>query len=179
MPVIRLAKIDDVPKLAEVERAAASLFRDVGLAWIAEAEPLQAAWLIRRCEQRMVWVVTDTNGLPVGFLAADLVDGDFYIAEVSVAPSAQNAGNGTALIDAAIRRAIADGFARVILTTYRDLPWNGPFYSRLGFAEVDIAAAGPELLEKIRAETMAGHDPARRCVMAKVVATPTPDDRAC
>ena len=25
------------------------------------------------------------------------------------------------------------------LTTYRDVPWNGPFYAALGFVEVDEA----------------------------------------
>jgi len=42
MPIVRLAQVDEVPKLAMVERAAASIFRDVGLAWIAEGELLEA-----------------------------------------------------------------------------------------------------------------------------------------
>jgi hypothetical protein len=52
------------------------------------------------------------------------------------------------------------------LTTYRDLSWNGPFYARLGFVEVDPQQAGPGHVEKLREEAEAGHDPARRCVMA-------------
>jgi hypothetical protein len=29
------------------------------------------------------------------------------------------------------------GFDRMSLTTYRDVPFNGPFYARLGFVEAD------------------------------------------
>jgi len=170
MPIVRLAQVDEVPKLALVERAAASVFRDVGLAWIAEGELLEATYLIRLCEQQMLWVAVDDDGAPVGFLAADWVDGHFHIAEASVVPSAQKQGIGTALIDAAVHRANANGFGRVTLTTYRDLPWNGPFYSRLGFVEAGAAIVGPGHVAKLQAEAMAGHDPSRRCVMVKVVA---------
>jgi len=54
----------------------------------------------------------------------------------------------------------------VTLTTYRDLPWNGPYYSRLGFREIDLKEAGPGHLGRLRAEAEAGHDPSRRCIMA-------------
>jgi GNAT superfamily N-acetyltransferase len=170
MPVIRPAQIGDVSKLAIVERAAASIFRTVGLAWIAEAAPLEATYLIKLCDQQMLWIAIDDDEHPVGFLAADRVDGHFYIAEVSVVPSAQKQGIGTALIEAATHRAVAEGFERITLTTYRDLPWNGPYYSRLGFVEVEAATAGPEHVGKLRAEIAAGHEPSQRCVMAKVVA---------
>ena len=40
------------------------------------------------------------------------------------------------------------GYDRLSLTTYRDLPWNGPFYARLGFVE----AAHPEPFELHRRE---------------------------
>ena len=34
-----------------------------------------------------------------------------------------------------MREAWLLGYERLSLTTYRDLPWNGPFYRSLGFAE--------------------------------------------
>jgi hypothetical protein len=52
------------------------------------------------------------------------------------------------------------------LTTYRDLAWNGPFYARLGFVEVDPQQVGPGHAQKVQQEAGAGHDPSRRCVMA-------------
>jgi hypothetical protein len=52
------------------------------------------------------------------------------------------------------------------LTTYRDLAWNGPFYARLGFVEIEPDEAGPGHRETLRQEAAAAHDPARRCIMA-------------
>jgi len=72
MPIVRLAQVDEVPKLAMVERAAASIFRDVGLAWIAEGELLEATYLIKLCEQQMLWVAVDDDGAPVGFLVVKI-----------------------------------------------------------------------------------------------------------
>ena len=40
-------------------------------------------------------------------------------------------GIGSALVRAAMREAWELGYDRLSLTTYRDLPWNGPFYARL------------------------------------------------
>jgi GNAT superfamily N-acetyltransferase len=53
------------------------------------------------------------------------------------------------------------------LTTFRDVPWNRPFYERLGFRVV----AGAELSAALRAivedETRRGLDPSRRIVMER------------
>ncbi|MEZ0170843.1 GNAT family N-acetyltransferase [Microvirga sp. TS319] len=103
---------------------------------------------------------------PVGFLAAHEMDGHFYIAEVSVAQSHQRRGLGARLIGAAVAHAKRSGFSTVTLTTYRDLAWNGPFYASLGFVEIEPGETWPGHAAKLRAEAEAGHDPARRCVMA-------------
>ena len=52
-------------------------------------------------------------------------------------------GYGAALVRAAMREAWLLGFDRMSLTTYRDVPFNGPFYASLGFAE----ETGPQLFE--------------------------------
>ena len=57
----------------------------------------------------------------------------------------------------------------VVLTTYRDVPWNKPFYARHGFVELRRDALPAGLAAKLQAEAARGHDPARRCAMAKVL----------
>jgi GNAT superfamily N-acetyltransferase len=163
---IRLARGDDLPKLAAVERSAASLFRSVELGWIADGATLERASLAAMCENGTLWIAVNRADDPVGFLAAHVMDRRFHISEISVVRSHQRQGLGRALMVAAIASARADGYRRVTLTTYRDLPWNGPFYSKLGFAEIDPRGLGPEHTLKLQAETEAGHDPSRRCVMA-------------
>jgi len=166
MPSVRLARSEDLIELAAVERSAASVFRDVGLTWLADGETMDLALLTALCRDGTLWVAADEMDEPVGFLAAHELDGRFYIAEVSIARFHQRQGLGARLIAAAVDHARAAGFGAVTLTTYRDLPWNGPYYARLGFKGVDPRAAGPGHLRKLQAEVEAGHDPARRCVMA-------------
>ncbi|EHK81871.1 hypothetical protein [Rhodococcus pyridinivorans] len=43
------------------------------------------------------------------------------------------------------------GFGSLTLTTYRDVPWNGPYYARLGFRTVADDALSPGLT-RIRVE---------------------------
>jgi GNAT superfamily N-acetyltransferase len=163
---VRLARIDDLQKLGAVEISAASLFRAVGLGWIADGTPVERAALAAMHKSGTLWVAVDRADEPVGFLAAHTMDGQFHIAEISVARSHQRQGLGRALIIAAVTCARAGVYRYVTLTTYRDLPWNGLFYSKLGFAEIDAGELGPEHALKSQAETKAGHDPSRRCVMA-------------
>jgi hypothetical protein len=57
---------------------------------------------------------------------------------------------------------------RVTLTTYADVPWNGPWYARHGFAE--LAELTPELARLRAAERAAGLDRhGRRLVMSRAV----------
>jgi GNAT superfamily N-acetyltransferase len=167
MPTIRQARLDDLGKLAAVERSAAAVFRDAGLAWIADGDTLAAESLLAMHENGMLWIAVDQDGKSVGFLGALVLDQQFHIAELSVARRHQRQGLGAALITTANNGARDRQFRLVTLTTYRDLPWNGPFYAKLGFSEIDAAAVGPQHVQKLLDEAAAGHDPSRRCVMAK------------
>jgi hypothetical protein len=51
----------------------------------------------------------------------------------------------------------------VTLTTFRDVPWNAPYYERLGFQA--IADNSPGLAEIMREEASRGLDPATRVAM--------------
>lgn len=46
------------------------------------------------------------------------------------------------LLDEAIHWAQGQGLEGVTLTTFRDVPWNAPFYSSVGFVEVVDPALG-------------------------------------
>jgi len=62
-----------------------------------------------------------------------------------------------------------EGFARVTLTTFRDVPWNAPFYRRLGFEEIPAADLHPELREIMDEEATHGLDPTLRIAMRRSV----------
>jgi GNAT superfamily N-acetyltransferase len=86
---------------------------------------------------------------PVGFAALTRVDGNPHLAQISVLASQAGRGTGSALLAEALRR----GGPGMTLVTFRDVPWNGPWYSKHGFHR---AARGP--VGAAAAGGMAGRD---------------------
>src|SRR5690606_39828156 len=54
-------------------------------------------------------------------------------------------GIGTALVGHVIDVAARGLYPGVTLTTFRDVPFNAPFYARFGFGELALEAAAGEL----------------------------------
>ena len=77
-----------------------------------------------------------------------------YLEELDVAPSHAGQRIGARLIEQVMARAAQEGIAEVVLSTFRDAPWNAPYYARLGFSIVD-AAALDDTLRAIRAPRIA------------------------
>lgn len=77
--------------------------------------------------------VAEQNGKPVGFLAAQLFEHDLYIKEMAVAQPFQRQGIGSALLRLVRLNAKQNSFQNLTLTTFRDVPWNAPFYMHQGF----------------------------------------------
>lgn len=73
---------------------------------------------------------------PVGFAHVLEVDGEAHLQQLAVRRAHQRGGVGTSLVEAAAAEARARGYRRLTLSTYRDVPWNGPWYARLGFTEL-------------------------------------------
>jgi hypothetical protein len=93
MTSVRLARPDDLGALGPLERSAASVFRDAGLAWLADGDTMDPAVLARLCRDGTLLVAADEQDRPVGFLAGHELDGHFHIAEVSVAPAISGRGS--------------------------------------------------------------------------------------
>ena len=53
----------------------------------------------------------------------------------------------------------------VTLTTFRDVPWNAPYYERLGFRSLSETELTPELAEVRAREAEPGLDPETRVCM--------------
>jgi len=138
-PAIRRAIPDEYPGLRLIEFEADHLFASVGIGPFAnddgEDHFAQAA------------LVLVSGDPPTGFCCVELVDGNPHIWQVSVHPKQGRKGLGRALVLAACKWASEQGFDSITLTTYRDVPWNAPFYASLGFEALDIL---PPELQAIR-----------------------------
>ncbi|THJ68477.1 GNAT family N-acetyltransferase [Arthrobacter echini] len=91
----------------------------------AEDEPPTVHALLTYQRDGRAWVDVD-----------DRVDDAAHIEQVSVHPDHAGQGRGRELIETAARWAGQRGLAALTLTTFAHVPWNAPYYARLGFTVV-------------------------------------------
>src|SRR5262249_61046510 len=108
------------------------------------------------------------NDRPVGFAHVELLEPlAAHLEEIDVHPDHGRRGLGTRLIAAVSDWAASEGYEWVTLTTFRDVPWNMPFYARLGFEEIATHGLSPALVSVLRDEARRGLDPGRRVAMRR------------
>ena len=151
--LVRVAAASDLPALREIERAAGEAFRDLGMAAVADDEPLSIDTLNGYAVAGRAWVVAPGSG-PIAYVIADVVDGASHIEQVSVHPDHAGHRHGRALIEHVAAWSIGQGRRGLTLTTFRDVPWNGPYYEQCGFRYLEDAELTPGL-RAIRAEEAA------------------------
>jgi ribosomal protein S18 acetylase RimI-like enzyme len=168
--LIRTPRPDELGLLGDVEVAAGRAFRDVGMAEIAGDEPMTVEVLGGFLRRGHAWVAVDPDdagGAPAAYLVAEPVDGGLHVEQVSVHPRAARRGIGSALLDHAAAAAAADGLAALTLTTFTEVPWNAPYYERLGFRVVPDAELTPGLRAVVEREAAHGLDRWPRVVMRR------------
>lgn len=149
---IRPARRSELPLLQDIERAAGEPFRGLGMAAVADDDPPPLGLLESYLLAGRSWVAAESLASaaaeqPLGYLIADPVDDAAHIEQVSVAPTAARRGIGRALIEHLAQWARAQELRALTLTTFTDVPWNAPYYRRLGFRTL----TEDELTEGLRA----------------------------
>ena len=131
--LIRSARAEELILLAQIERSAAVLFLDTPYAFLANDEPLSIDFVLQRFQAGQVWVAVNPFGVVVGFAITREVDGTIYLQEMDVDPAHGQRGIGAGLVKTVCDWAPLHGYETISLSTFRDLPWNAPFYAKLGF----------------------------------------------
>ena len=134
---IRNAAAADLPRLAEIERDAAQLFRSIGYDFCADGPVRDEDEKTRALEDGAVFVAEAADGDIAGFALLWRIDGRAHLLELGVAQRHQKQGLGASLVAQAEAWARQEGFGELTLTTFRDVAWNAPFYERLGFLVFD------------------------------------------
>ena len=166
---IRTARLNDLPVLQGIERAAGRCFRDVGMPEIAEDEPLSLKELARYHDAGLAWVAANESDAPVAYLIADRIDGNFHVEQVSVHPDSARRGVGRSLIDHLAAYATGEGAHALTLTTFTEVPWNAPYYARCGFQLMDDTSLPPGLRKIREAEAAHGLDRWPRACMSRTL----------
>jgi predicted N-acetyltransferase YhbS len=136
---IRTACIEELPLLSRIEEESAGLFLDTPYPFIANANPLPLDFVQQQFQAEQVWVAVDQQQTVVGYAIAQEVDRTLYLEEIDVLPKHGRKGIGSALVKTVCACATRRGYGIVSLSTFRNIPWNEPFYSKLGFCPVDEA----------------------------------------
>jgi GNAT superfamily N-acetyltransferase len=131
---------------------------------VADDRVTPAQWYRPLVPRGLIWVATEGDR-PFGFACTEPFADALHLWELAVRHEAQRRGAGRALVIAVAGDARAKNLPAVTLTTFRDIPWNGPFYARLGFVEVPHADANPRLAGLRGREAAVGLDIANRCIM--------------
>ncbi|MFE9201756.1 GNAT family N-acetyltransferase [Micromonospora sp. NPDC007230] len=166
----RMARADELTEVQRIEVASGAPFREVGMADVADMPPLPLDVLADRQRAGRVWVAVNTGDRPGAFVVVDLVDGCAHVEQLSVEPAYARRGIGRGLLDHVAGWAVARGLPALTLTTFRSVPWNGPYYRRCGFRELTGAEVTPGLAGLLAAEAALGLDPAERIAMRRPVA---------
>lgn len=157
---VRSARPADLPLLPAIEVAADRPFAGLGI--VFPPGPTVIEEVIARTGDDVV-VAGDP---PVGYSATRPLDGGTYLIQIAVHPDHARRGIGTAILREVVERAAAAGSAGVSLLTFRDVPWNAPWYARHGFAEQPEEEWGPGIRAQWDAEVASGlHELGPRVVM--------------
>ncbi len=177
---IRKANRVDVADLPAIERRAAQLFLDqlasTGLTVDSLNHVNSVADLALACQAGRLWVAETAIAELVGF-ALVLDFGDYaHLDELSVVPEHGQRGVGSALLRQVCDWARAAGYRAVTLRTFRDVPWNAPFYEGRGFCIIDSAKLTPRHVELEQTEQQLGLSLDRRVTMIYSTSTAQSND---
>jgi GNAT superfamily N-acetyltransferase len=136
------------PALRQIEQDADEMFSAVGIG------PFNGAPEDDHLASAAVILVYGTP--PLGFACVDLVDGLAHLWQLSVRPDQGRQGIGSELLHAVCHWATQNHYPAVTLTTFRDVPWNAPFYARHGF--LPVAEPSPGLVSIRQHEQEIGDD---------------------
>ena len=161
---IRLAHESDLTRLQLIESSAFYTLKNAGG---VDGEPTFSSLsaLRKYLSEELLFVSCDSHNHPVGFVGGYGVDNELHISEVNVAPEWQRNGIGWNLLIRILEEGKKRSYKRVTLTTDRLVPFNAPFYQKLGFSILDEHHLSPRLLNILSDEINSGFHSSRRVAM--------------
>lgn len=165
---IRLASADEIHKVAPLEHAAAEMYREIGMDAIADDAPPAESELLQAVEEQRLWFAVE-YGVLKAYLLGDYLPQSLHIDQVTVHPDASRRGLGALMIESVSADPRSKERGLITLTSFANVPWNAPYYERIGFIDIPESEWPEGVAEKVAAER--GTDLAAwpRVVMQRVI----------
>ncbi|MFM1920091.1 MAG: hypothetical protein RLZZ303_1725 [Candidatus Hydrogenedentota bacterium] len=150
---IRMAVESDLSALPAIEDDAAHAFAEVGYGFCAGL-PGQSVEALRLAMREGALLVAEAGeeGRLAGFAQVWRTREAAHLRELNVLRASQKQGIGRALLEGVALWARETGLSMVTLTTFRDVPWNAPWYARMGFEVVNAGELPDDLLHRLAPE---------------------------
>jgi predicted N-acetyltransferase YhbS len=166
----RFAGQPDVDAIRTIEFEAGQRFFSVDMAGIADAPPMDLELVARKIAAREIIVAVDADATCMGFVMFEPQPARIYVQELDVLTSHAGQRIGAALIEQVAQLARAQRLPQLILSTFREVPWNAPYYRRLGFRDIEEAELDAALIERRDAHIARGLDESKRVFMRRDLA---------
>lgn len=167
---LRLAASHEIASLPAIEMAAAQRFQNSLHPNAADGQPISEGLHARWLAHDGVWVAECPRGEIVAFVDWIPMALDMYVVELAVHPAHGGKRLGSQLLDTLAEFGGRLGFGRMVLRTFRDVPWNEPYYRRLGFVTLARDDEHTELANIRAHEESVGLDEAKRSTLYRVIA---------
>ncbi len=153
---IRSACAGDLKFLEEVELAAARMFPTDVIPEHVRNQALSLETLESAQKEGRLFIAVDKEEKPAGFIAVRRNVDEAYIIELDVHPDHQRKALGRALIGKAVEWSISQKCSALTLTTFSSIPWNAPYYERLGFKRLEDDEISDALIKQLAYEKKRG-----------------------
>ena len=163
---IRVPEPQELRLIADVERSAGQMFAGAGMPNIAAHAPTPLEDLKEHQAEGLILIALEGSDI-VGFATLNVLGDHAHLDQMAVAREHGRHGHGTRLLEAACELARQRGYDTITLTTFRDIPWNAPFYAQRGFKVIPEDDLSPELRAQRDLEQTYGLDPELRVVMRR------------
>lgn len=166
----RFAAPHDASVIRAIEFEAGERFMSVDMAGIADAPPMDLELVQSKIAAREIIVAVDADETCVGFVMFEPQPMRIYVQELDVLTSRSGRRIGAALLEQVAQLARARQLPQLILSTFREVPWNAPYYRRLGFSDIDAAELDAALIARRDAHIARGLDESKRVFMRRDLA---------
>jgi GNAT superfamily N-acetyltransferase len=167
--MIRPAEPEDLQRMQDIEVAAGQLFHAIGMDSVADAPPMTEEELAAYQRVGRAWTATESSGVAIAYILVDVLGAWAHIEQVTVHPEHSHRGIGSTLMAHVERWAAGTKLRGLSLTTFTGVPWNAPYYERLGFRQLPETEWTSEHGEVVRREKQHGLDAWPRTVMVREI----------